>query len=283
MAFATHPYPLIVQPVDPAVLRHYETIREEDRISQGLGRLELLRVQEILRRHLPPPPSDIVDIGGATGVHASWLADLGYRVRIVDIAPRHVEKANTDLSGKGVSAEVADARSLPYPDATFDAALLFGPLYHLTDEKDRIRALREASRVVRPDGPVAIAAVSRFASLFDGLGRQFLFDPDFEAIVRGDLANGQHRNPEDRPHWWTTAYLHHPEQLRHEVEQAGLVVRELVGVEGLAAYLPQLAERWDDPTDREVVLWAARTIENEPTLLGLSAHLLLVARVPAVA
>jgi ubiquinone/menaquinone biosynthesis C-methylase UbiE len=266
-----------MDPLDPAVVRHYEGIREEDRISAGLGQLELLRAREVLERHLPQTPGAIVDIGGATGVHASWLADRGYRVHIIDITPRHVEKARSTLAIKGVTAEVGDARHLPSPGSTFDAALLFGPLYHLTEESDRLLALREAARVVKPGGIVAVAAVSRFASLFDGLARQLLFDPAFVTVARQDLATGQHRNPDDRPHWWTTAFLHHPDQLRSEAEKANLSVRELVGLEGLAAYLPQLKARWDDPRDRDVILWAASAIEAEPTLLGLSPHLILIA------
>jgi SAM-dependent methyltransferase len=170
---------------------------------------------------------------------------------------------------------------LPFPDASFDAAVLLGPLYHLTDREERVRALREASRVARPDGIVAVAAVSRFASLFDGLAREFLFEPDFAAVATQDLATGQHRNPEERPHWWTTAYVHHPDELQSVVEEAGLTVKELVGLEGLAGYLPHLAGRWDNGDDRESILWAARVVESEPCLLGLSAHLLLVAKAPA--
>jgi ubiquinone/menaquinone biosynthesis C-methylase UbiE len=270
-----------MQPLDPAVVRHYETIREEDRIASGIGELELLRVQEVLQNHLPGSPANVIDIGGGTGVHASWLADMGYRVQVLDIAPRHVAKVNAELSTKGVSARLGDARRVPYPDETFDVALLFGPLYHLTEQSDRILALQEAIRVIRPGGTVAVAAVNRFASLFDGLGRQFLFDPDFRLIAGNDLADGQHRNPDERPNWWTTAYLHHPDQLRSESEQAGLLVRQIVGLEGLAAYLPQLAERWESAVDRETIIWSARAIETEPTLLGLSAHLLLIGEKPS--
>ena len=269
-----------MEPLDPAVIRHYTNIREEDRISAGLGQLELARAEEVLRRHLPAAPGQIVDIGGATGIHASWLADLGHRVWITDVTPRHVDEANAKLSVKGIQAELGDARDLPYPDAMFDAALLFGPLYHLTEESDRMMAWRQAVRVVRPGGLVAAAAVNRFASLFDGLARQFLFDPEFAAIARNDLTSGQHRNPGERPHWWTTAFLHHPDQLRAEAERAGLAVRELVGLEGLAGYLPQLAPRWENAIDRQVILWAARAIESEPALLGLSAHLVLIAEKP---
>jgi len=262
---------------DDAILRHYETMEEENRISSGYGQLELFRVREILGRYLPPPPASILDIGGATGVHARWLAEIGYQVRIVDISPRHVAKANADLGSLGVIAEIGDARSLSAPDNGCDAVLLFGPLYHLTERSDRLQALSEARRVVRSGGVVAAAAVSRFASLFDGLARGYLFEPDFVPIVERDLAEGQHRNPDDRPHWFTTAFVHHPDELRQEVIEAGLDVSDLIGVEGLARWLGHLAVRWDDEADRDRILWAARMIEKEPTLLGLSPHLLLLA------
>lgn len=268
-------------PVDEAVVRHYQAVREEDRIAHGFSQLELLRVREVLRRHLPPPPARVLDVGGGTGVHARWLAEDGYQVGVIDITPRHVDKVNSELAHAGVVAEVGDARKLNAPDASVDVALLFGPLYHLTERDDRIAALAEAARVVRPGGLVAVAAISRFASLFDGLSRKFLFEPDFAEIVARDLATGQHRNPEDRPHRWTTAFFHHPRQLSDEVAEAGLAARELVGVEGLAAYLPQLADSWANQADRDAILWAARAVESEPSLLGLSPHLLLVATVPA--
>ncbi len=260
-------------------MRHYESVQEEERIASGFAQLELVRVQEVLRRRLPAPPAGILDVGGATGIHARWLAEDGYQVRIVDVVPRHVAKANSDLGALGVVAEVGDARHLPDPDNSVDVVLLFGPLYHLTEQVDRLLALGEAARVTRPGGLVAVAAVSRFASLFDGLARQFLFDPEFAAMVAQDLESGQHRNPREHPNWWTTAFLHHPNELAEEAVAAGLTGIEVIGVEGLAALLPQLADSWENPTYREKILWAARAVESEPTLLGLSPHLLLLATV----
>jgi SAM-dependent methyltransferase len=265
--------------VPPEIVEHYETIEEGRRITEGLGRLELLRTREVLRRHLPRGPMGILDVGGATGVHAQWLAADGHHVHVVDLVPVHVEQAGVQPGSAGrVTAEVGDARNLPVPDGSFDAALVFGPLYHLTERGDRLLALREAGRAVRPGGMIFVAAISRFASLFDGLARGFLFDPSFRGIVDRDLAEGQHRNPTGRPEWFTTAYFHHPHELCEEAEAAGLVVVEMVGVEGLAGWLSPLEERLDSETDRDTVLFSARVVEAEPALLGLSAHLILVAR-----
>jgi SAM-dependent methyltransferase len=262
------------------VLRHYRSFDEETRLTAGLGQLELVRTQEILRRHLPAAPARVLDVGGGTGVHASWLAADGYAVHVVDLTPGHVEKVRHHLGAAGVTAEIGDARHLDLPDDSFDAVLLLGPLYHLTDGPDRLRALAEARRVVRPGGTVAVAAINRFASLHDGLARGFLFDPEFKRIVEQDLADGQHRNPHDRPHWFTTAYFHHPDELRSELQEAGLAVLDLVGVEGLAGWLTHLDDAWATSAGRETILDASRLVESEPTLLGLSAHLLTVTRSP---
>jgi SAM-dependent methyltransferase len=265
--------------VPAEVVHHYqEGAYEHARITQGPGRLELVRTQEIVRRHLPAGRVRILDVGGGAGVHAQWLAADGHDVHLIDPVPLHVDQARAIAeSGARFGVELGDARRLDQPDRAFDAVLLLGPLYHLTERGDRIEALREARRVARNGGVIFAAAISRFASLFDGLSRGFLFDPAFRAIVDRDLAEGQHRNPADRPGWFTTAYFHHPEELEAEARDAGLTVRELVGVEGLAGWLPGLDDRWEDSHEREIILSSARVVEHERVLLGLSAHLLLVA------
>jgi SAM-dependent methyltransferase len=272
-----------VPEVPAEVVEHYEQIDEDSRITQGLGRLELLRTQEIVRRHLPHAPLRILDVGGATGVHARWLAADGHAVHVVDPVPAHVEHVR-GASGPGgrITAEVGDARALPVPDGGFDAALVLGPLYHLTDRADRVQALAEAGRAVRPGGLIFVAAISRFASLFDGLARGFLFEAGFRDIVDRDLGQGQHRNPTDRPEWFTTAYFHRPDELEGEAVSAGLEVVEVLGVEGLAGWLAQLDAPLDTEEGRATILFSARATEAEPTLLGLSAHLIGVARTPKV-
>ncbi|HEV2128069.1 MAG TPA: methyltransferase domain-containing protein [Thermomicrobiales bacterium] len=211
-------------------------------------------------------------------MHARWLLEDGHSVHLVDLAPRHVDHAVTQLGPSGLTAEVGDARQLSHPDDSVDAVLLLGPLYHLQDADDRATVLHEARRIVSPGGLVSVAAISRFASLFDGLVRGYLFDDEFALIVDRDLQSGCHDNPDSRPHWFTTAYFHRPEELVQEVEAVGLQLVELVGIEGLAGWLPELEARWNDDTDRAVIVESARRIEAEPALLGLSAHLLAVAR-----
>ncbi|MBO0870043.1 MAG: class I SAM-dependent methyltransferase, partial [Micromonosporaceae bacterium] len=259
----------------PEILEYYRQGGERDRLAAGTGRLEYLRTLDVLTRILPPSPSSVLDVGGATGVYARPLAELGYRVRVVDPVPEHVAEA---ASLPGVTAALGDARQLAAPDASVDAVLLLGPLYHLQQRADRVGAWREAARVVRPGGVVAGASISRFASLFDGLLRDLFRDPGYRPVVEETLRDGRHNPPDPERNWFTTAYFHHPDELAAEAAEAGLVVRRRVSVESpLWMARSRMHEILTDPELTAPLLEMLRLIEDEPTLLGASSHLLTVA------
>jgi ubiquinone/menaquinone biosynthesis C-methylase UbiE len=270
---------------DPAIAAFYERAPEETRLEQLPFRLEEIRTRELIERHAPPPPAVVVDVGGGAGAYALWLADAGFTVHLVDAAPRLIAEARRRsgaLERPLASCGVGDARALELADGCAHAVLLLGPLYHLTDSADRMRALRESDRVLTPGGVLFAAAISRYASALDGLARDLFADPRFTAIVEQDLTNGQHRNPTDRLDYFTTAYFHRPEDLRAEIEGAGFLIEGVYGLEGPGWFLPDLAERWAHPRQRADLLRLARQLQAEPSVLGISAHLLAVARKPPV-
>ena len=151
--------------------------------------------------------------------------------------------------------------------------VLFGPLYHLTDRADRVQALGESRRVLRRGGTLLAAAISRFASTLDGLRGEFLKDPQFAEIVFRDLVDGQHRNSTGRPEYFMDTFFHHPDELRVEVVEAGFASAAVYAVEGPCWLLPDFDAWWEDGERRDRLLQIARTLETEPALLGVSAHL----------
>jgi SAM-dependent methyltransferase len=268
---------------DPAIESHYGTGYERSRLFPGGNpSLEFVRSMELLDRLLPRPPARLLDIGGGPGTYAAPLARRGYRVHLVDPVPLHVEQARQAADrdpASGFTAAEGDARELAERAESQDAVLLFGPLYHLTEAAQRRQALAEARRVLRPAGRLLAMAVCRFASLLDGLYQDWLDDPDFRPIVDQDLLDGQHRNPDPvgRPEFFTTAYFHTPDGLASEIEQAGFTGVAVYGVEGPGW---PLRHEWADPHRREQILFAARSAETQPSLLGFSHHLIAAAAKP---
>jgi SAM-dependent methyltransferase len=268
-------------PKPEQVSDHYASGYEADRLHKGTGNLDRERSRQLLKRFLPPAPATILDIGGGPGGHACWLAQQGYQVHLIDIAPLHVQLAREASQRQPeaplASASLGDACSLSWNARTADAVLLFGPLYHLTDEKDRLAALQEAHRVLKSGAILLAVGISRFASMFDGLRLGLLKDPHFAEIVTQDLKDGQHKNPTHHPEYFTDTFFHHPDELRQEVAQSGFGVRGIYGVEGPCWLLRDFEEWWKDSEYRERLLQIARTLESESSLLGASAHLMAVA------
>jgi len=264
--------------VEPEIVEYYERGREAGRLAGEFssGPLELGRTQELILRHLPPPPLEILDVGGGPGVYA-WLAARGDRVRLVDPVALHVEQAQARDSR--ISASIGDARQLDTPDTSVDVLLLLGPLYHLTSQEDRLRALGEAYRVLRPGGWLFAAAMSRWAALLDLLVRLDRFhEAEVAETVRAALRDGVFRG--HRPGLFTTAYLHRPADLADEVAYAGFTDPFIYNIEGPGFLVTDFAERWADPAGQETLLEAARLVETEADLLGASSHLLAVGQRP---
>jgi SAM-dependent methyltransferase len=258
---------------------YYEQGEEVDRLDEPAGQVEFLRTTEVLSEHLPLAPAVVADVGGGPGRYSLWLAGLGYDVHHRDLVPLHVEQLRGSDRGGRVDSAVADARALDLPDASVDAVLLLGPLYHLAARTDRVQALAEARRVGRPGALVVAAVISRWAPRLDGVLTQRLYreHPQIRELVV--VAETDGLLPPLFPGSFT-GNTHRPDDLREEVAAAGLVVEDLVGVEGMSFAVADLGERLADPVDREVVLEAARAVQRVPELLGLSQHLLAVARVP---
>jgi ubiquinone/menaquinone biosynthesis C-methylase UbiE len=262
------------------IQEHYLQGLERERLLHDEGELERLRTQAILVRYLPPAPAVLLDVGGGAGVHAFPLAEMGYRVHLLDPIKLHLEQAR-DHADKAparlASITLGNACSLAVASGVIDSVLLLGPLYHLIEHADRLAALREAYRVIKPEGILFAAAISRFASLIDGLARGYFSDVGFRDIVAADLATGQHRNPTDNPAYFTTAYFHRPEEIAQEVNEAGFKPVRLLAIEGPAWSAAHFRAAWADPGERERLMQFLSLIEAEPSIQGSSAHIIAVA------
>src|SRR3954471_16389391 len=105
--------PMTDSPLPADLLEYYAQGKEAGRLERGIGPLERARTQEVVQRFLPASPAVIHDVGGGPGAHAFWLAELGYTVHLVDLAPLHIEQARARAASPGApqlaSIEQGDA------------------------------------------------------------------------------------------------------------------------------------------------------------------------------
>lgn len=263
------------------ILSFYRQTQESERLRNNVkGQIEFTRTQEIITRYLPEPPAVVLDIGGGSGPYACWLAKTGYEVHLVDPVDLHIEQAK-EASGQQIEHPIAsislgDARELRFSSMSADAVLLLGPLYHLVDKNERLLALSEAYRVLRNGGVMVAAGISRFASMLDSFFEGRFGDPVHRDIVQNDLETGYHRNLTEDLKYFTDAYLHHPEELGSEVVEAGFQHQATLAVEGPAWLFRSVENYWADSEQHVMVLDLIRKIEAEPSILGMSAHILAI-------
>jgi 2-polyprenyl-3-methyl-5-hydroxy-6-metoxy-1,4-benzoquinol methylase len=260
-------------------IRHYtEVFDEENRLDDRLGPFEFLRTKSIITRYLNRQQLIIVDVGGGSGAYSLWLAEQGHQVHFLDLVPRQVDMVRRKARDRSLilaSADSGSAESLPFEDEFADMVLLMGPLYHLSAQENRLKALRECARVVKKGGRVLCTAISRFASMLAGFRFNRFDDPAFEAMGDGDLLDGQHRNPVPGSKHLGSAFLHKPAELRQEIEGADLRCEKILGIESPIALLRPL-EDWVQQKGRmyELAVKYAHLVEEEENLLGASFHLL---------
>jgi len=102
-----------------------------------------------------PRKSSILDVGCGNGRNLAFLGECGHVVVGLDASAELLRFA---AKGRGEGLLCGDAVVLPFRDRSFDAVHCVATLHHLPSEEERLRALREFVRVLRPRG-VTLASV----------------------------------------------------------------------------------------------------------------------------
>ncbi|HYF76959.1 MAG TPA: methyltransferase domain-containing protein [Symbiobacteriaceae bacterium] len=266
------------------VSTHYDqaAAQEYARLTQSpLHQAEWLLTLDTIHAHVPSG-GKVIDIGAGPGRYAEYLIrGMGCQVGLLDLSPVSLDlfrqRLEPGLQERVLFAQAACATDLGFvADESFDAALLLGPLYHLQDEQERLAALSEAYRVLRPGGYLIAAFLSPYP-LFARLLRR---DPDLlcDAEVVRQLAQGGSvelptvsRLVEQYRCW--------PAQARALLAQGGFDVVGMRNLEGPSIFAEDsLREAFSSEQQREGWFHLLRETCENRDLLGATIHFLGVAR-----
>lgn len=257
----------------------YSATSEEGRLQLGLGPLEFERNKDLISRYLPKK-AVIIDVGGGPGVYAEWLAAMGHEVYLIDPVEKHIKQANkrSRQAKKPFKATLGEAQKLDFPDNFANVVIMHGPLYHLQEKGQRLKALSEAKRVLKPGGIVVGFAINHSASSIAALLNGFIHNPEILEMCKQELLTGIHNPPANMPGILPSAYFHRPQQLRDELDEAGLAYINTYAVEGMIWLDKNYFESRADEQKKSAVMDLLKLTENDPELLTLSPHMMIAGR-----
>ena len=243
-------------------------------------RTEFAVTLRAIHEYFSTPPASILDCGAGPGRYAIELARRGYQVTLFDLSSENLLLADRRAEEAGVeffASHLGNATDLSrFEDQTYDHVLLLGPLYHLLDRVDRLQAISEATRVLKPEGYLLAAFISRYA------GHRYAAanEPEYileQAEISERLLKTGILPPREEGNF--VAYMAHPSEIEAPFWQAGLEVENVLGLEGLVSMIEQpvnslSGELWEAWVDLNY------QVASDTSIHGLVEHLLVVARKP---
>jgi len=149
-----------------------------------------------------------------------------------------------------------------------------GPLYHLLEQGERLQALTEARRVLKPGGPLFAAFISRYAVPRWAAANEPSWPSQYPDLLETILTTGVlPPGAEDGSSF--VAHFAHPSEVSPLCRQAGLEVVAVLGVEGVVSMIEAgvnvLSDQaWDVWVDLNYRL------ASDPSIHGCVEHLLAV-------
>ena len=150
------------------LIKYYNKFNEDKRLDRRHGIVEFTTTMKYIKEYLEKMHNPkIIDIGAGTGKYSVKLADMGYDVTAIELVKhnlRYIEKYDNIKSYQGNAIDLSK-----FSDNTFDLTLLFGPMYHLINKEEKIKALKEAKRITKDDGIIMVVyCLNDFAILKHG-------------------------------------------------------------------------------------------------------------------
>lgn len=99
----------------------------------GTDPVEAATWRSALRRHLPPLPASLLDVGAGTGAISMLAAELGYRVTALDLSPGMLSRLKGKAAERGFDVEVVEGPATEPPPGPFDAVVERHLLWTLPD------------------------------------------------------------------------------------------------------------------------------------------------------
>lgn len=208
-------------------------------------------------------PLKIADIGAGTGRYSIELCHRGYDVTAVELVKHNLEILRS--KHENIKTWQGDARNLSFlDDETFDITLLFGPLYHLHGDDEKLKAIKEAQRITKKGGYILIAYVMNEYSVISYCFKEHKWA---EVAAKGGLSQDFHTIlTEDDLYDYVRV-----DDINRLNSLAGLERIKIISADGAADYMRRELNEMSEE-EFKAFLDFQKAICERPELLGAGSH-----------
>ena len=243
----------------------YKVFDEDKRLRSRTGLVEKITTMTEIEK-LICSNSRILDVGAATGAYTIPLAEKTNEIVAFEPSASNF-KILESKSSNYPNIKVYNKSSYDLKDLGsnyFDIVFLFGPMYHLSKEEDRIDALRQAKRVCKDDGYILISFINHDTVL---ISETINYKTN---IFSSNSYISEKQRLIDRPFVFFKL-----SEAKEMIEKAGLTIKEIVASDGFAEILSQKLEEMTEDSFNNYLAFHLNNCKN-PETLGASNHLLFV-------
>jgi S-adenosylmethionine-dependent methyltransferase len=232
---------------------------------------------QVLLYNIIKPGDKVLDIGGGPGRYSLYLAAKGCDVTLFDLSSVNVEFAKEKAAEQGVSLKtiVGDAREVDsIIREQYDHILLMGPMYHLLEEADRVKALNASLKWLKQNGIIFVSLISSYGGIIYAMKYepQLILDKDAELnykMFEDDLPFSGDS--------FTKSYFHRHKDVLPFMAQFPLEKLHFFGQESILAPCEENIKTQPQEVIDKWLDLAEKVCERED-LLSYSEHLMYIGR-----
>lgn len=247
------------------VNKTYDIFNEDSRLNHSkAARVEFLTTVCYIEKYLKEGDR-ILDIGAGAGEYSLYFARKGYEVSALELADANIAAFRKKLMPEDkIDLVQGNALDLTrYADKSFDIVLLFGPLYHLKNDADKLKCISEAKRVCKDDGKI----------FFSFISNDFVFLTELEYDANY-FSNGDYDKETFRLNDFPFVF-HTVAAARELLAKGDVKVLHEVASDGASELLAAKINEMSDENYAQYLRYHFYICEK-PELLGMANHLLFV-------
>ena len=243
----------------------YRRYDEDGRLNKSkAARVEFLTTVKYIEKYLTPG-AKILDVGAGAGEYSFYFARKGFHVSALELADANIAAFQAKMTEED-SIDLVQGNALDlsrYDNESFDVVLLFGPLYHLHEEADKLQCIEEAKRVCKRNGKIFFAFISNDIVVLT-----------MHQCYKDYLMNGDYNKETFRLDDFPFVF-HTVDHCRELLGKAGIQIIHEVASDGASELLQDLVNGLDEASYKQYLRYHFYICEK-PEFLGMSNHLLFV-------